>query len=87
MYFCSVFVKIWFCKILRKFIHTLYIAVPTGAFRLFLFVRLSSKALQNVNTRVCTVRLALQCEKQTDRGVPFNDAVTRQDYMMSVLDK
>jgi hypothetical protein len=24
MYFCSVFVKIWFCKILRQFIRTLY---------------------------------------------------------------
>ena len=61
--------------------------MPTGAFRLFLFVRLSSKALKNVNTRVCTVRLTLQCEKETEGGVPFNDAVTGQDYIVSVLDE
>ena len=33
MYFCSVFVKIWFCKILRQFIRTLYIKATEGHFR------------------------------------------------------
>ena len=46
-----------------------YIAVANCALHLSLFVRLEAKALKNVNTLMCTVRLALQCERQGEREV------------------